>query len=123
MRKTKTVRQSWIIALDKLASEITYKRTNGVCEKCGRPAKSAHHIFSRRYVATRWTPENLINLCYPCHILWFHSRVEEARDWLIKKMGEKKYNSLKIRALSRAGKPDYKMILLDLNKQFSEERC
>ena len=117
-RKTKTPRQLWIKTLDKLASEVTYRRANGVCERCSRPAKSCHHTFSRRYISTRWNPDNLLNLCYPCHIHFFHSRIEEARDWLIQRMGEAKYQKLKIQALGRhKGKPDYKLIRLDLENE------
>ena len=116
--KAKTERQKIIKILDKLASEVTYKRADFKCEKCGRPAKSAHHLFSRRYISTRWNPDNLLNLCYPCHIHFFHSRIEEARDWLIQRMGEAKYQKLKIQALGRhKGKPDYKLIMLDLENE------
>ena len=120
-RKVKTERQKIIKILDKLASEVIYKRADFKCEKCGRPAKSAHHLFSRRYISTRWNPDNLLNLCYPCHIHFFHSRIEEARDWLIQRMGEAKYQKLKIQALSRhKGKSDYKLIKLDLENELKK---
>ena len=120
-RKVKTERQKIIKILDRLASEVAYQRAGNQCEKCGRSAKSAHHIFSRRYVSTRWNPDNLLNICYPCHIHWFHSRIEEARDWLIQRMGEKKYNLLKIQVLSRhKGKSDYKLIKLDLENELKK---
>ena len=121
-RKVKTQRQKWIKILDGLASEVTYERADFKCEKCGRPAKSAHHVFSRRYGATRFNPDNLLNLCYPCHMHFFHSKIEEARDWLIQRMGEAKYFKLKIQALGRhKGKPDYKLIMLDLENELRKE--
>ena len=122
--KVKTERQKIIKVLDKLASEVTYQRAGFQCEKCGKPAKSAHHVFSRRYIVTRWNPDNLLNLCYSCHFHFFHSRVEEARDWLIRRMGEAKYQKLKIQALGRhKGKPDFKLIKLDLENELKKEKA
>ncbi len=99
-RKKKTDRQKLIKICDTLASQIIRVRDKGKCRKCGSSTNSCHHLFSRRYLNTRWDEENLMLLCYPCHLFYAHSRIEEFRDWIIAWMGEVKYMLLKKKALT-----------------------
>ncbi len=57
------------------------------------------HIFSIRYKPIRWFEDNAICLCYGCHILYFHNRPIEKKNFEIKMIGEEKYNQLEIMAL------------------------
>ena len=41
---------------------LVLKRDDGMCRRCGEPAKEVHHV-----VAGRNDLENLISLCVPCH--------------------------------------------------------
>lgn len=55
-------------SLDKLwAARI--KARDESCQFCGRTEGrlNAHHIFSRRHLATRWDLRNGVLICFTCH--------------------------------------------------------
>lgn len=124
-RKSKTDRQKLIKTCDTLVSQLIRIRDKGKCRKCGRRSKtcSPHHIFSRRYLNTRWDEENLLFLCFPCHFNFAHSRVEEFRDWILSWMGEVKYMLLKKKALSVRGFKigDLKMVKVYLEQEIKNK--
>ena len=101
-RKVKTDRQRVIAINDKLALKLLRIRAKNRCQRCGSSSSSCnwHHIFSRRYIITRWDEDNLLLLCFGCHFNYAHSKIEEFRDFVISKMGEGKYMLLKQKALS-----------------------
>lgn len=79
--------------LDRLCSLIV--RGKGKCERCGsRENLQCCHIFSRIYNATRWLLENLLCLCASCHF-FFHKNPVLFGEWVIKHLGEEKYEDLK----------------------------
>jgi len=54
--------------LDKKVSEIV--RARGKCQRCGKKTNlQCCHIFSRKYLNTRWDLDNLLCLCAGCHFL------------------------------------------------------
>ena len=81
---------------DTIWSDRVKMRARGKCEKCGKTLRlQAHHIFSRRYGATRHLLLNGVCLCAGCHLFWAHYKPEEFRDWIVGKIGEESYNFLK----------------------------
>jgi 5-methylcytosine-specific restriction endonuclease McrA len=52
-------------------------RAVGRCQHCGSSgALQCAHIVSRRYLATRWDPQNAVALCPRCHVYYTHRPVE-----------------------------------------------
>ena len=58
---------------DKLWSEITRSRNNGLCERCNSPANQAHHVIGRKNYNLRWDLRNGCLLCPNCHWLQSYS--------------------------------------------------
>jgi hypothetical protein len=86
-------------------------RDRSTCQRCMKspvsqnnpmslpnPGIGAHHIFSRRHMGTRHDPENGISLCFYCHIRIAHGEPELFRSFILKRMGQNRYDALMIRA-------------------------
>lgn len=89
-----------ISKLDKLWGEAIRKRDRNICQACFRPGNQPHHIFGRRYLSTRHDLNNGICLCWACHRHKAHGDVELFRDFIIKKIGQKEFDKLKVKAYS-----------------------
>jgi 5-methylcytosine-specific restriction endonuclease McrA len=58
--------------LDRLFSKYL-RKIIGKCENCGRKDNlQIHHLFSRKYLALRYDPDNILVLCPGCHF-HFHN--------------------------------------------------
>src|SRR3990167_3222472 len=73
---------------------------NGVCEKCHQVKNeplSCSHFWSRNKSATRYEPDNCICLhLWSCHIYgWEKEKQGEYRDYMVKRLGKKRYDELK----------------------------
>lgn len=89
-------------------------RLKGYCEKCASTKNlQCAHIFSRRYLATRWDEANALCLCQACH-MFFTPRPIQFEDWVRAYIGNEKYEEVRQRALG-LGKPDYEEILARLS--------
>lgn len=99
-RKGKPSERTRVIkALDDLFS-IHVRKRDGMCRRCGKVSPIFnHHIFSRKHLSTRWTPENGIALCVSCHRK-AHGDPEEFRDWVMLWMGIVNYDTLKMKAFA-----------------------
>lgn len=79
--------------LDSLVSNVVAVRSK--CERCGKTYKlESHHIFYRRFMATRFDLDNLILLCLDCH-KFAHSYKKKFTEWVKKYLGKEKYEALK----------------------------
>ena len=60
-----------------------------ICERCGVSDYSTtvhkHHVIGRIGV-NKDNPENLVNLCWKCHMMWHEHRDEDYENWLYKHM-------------------------------------
>lgn len=71
--------------LDILFSKIV--RFYGECERCGTKKNlQCAHIYSRRFVNTRWEPGNAVCLCAGCHH-WAHQRPLDFAEWIEEYIG------------------------------------
>ncbi len=125
IRKKKTDRQKLIKVLDGLALKLLRITVKGRCQRCGSTSSSCnwHHIFSRRYLNTRWDEDNLLLLCFGCHFNFAHSKIEEFRDWVIERKGDIQYMILKKKALTlRSFKMgDLKMVKVYLEQELKQK--
>ena len=73
------------------------------------------HIFSRRFLVTRWQPINAVCLCAKCHYRW-HERPVEGVEWIKEYLGEEIYNELRREAKTSVKKQDLEQIIKDLEE-------
>ena len=76
--------------LDVCFSDLVRMRVNFVCESCGKKGgiHDCAHIVSCRHVATRWHPQNAVDLCRAEH-MFFTQHPFEWVDWCNEKLGTK----------------------------------
>lgn len=89
-------------ARDTLFSRLVRERADWTCERCGnryeRGAQGLHcsHIFSRRARSTRWSPDNAVAKCYPCH-MWYGGNPILGGEWASEYLGAAKVARLRRR--------------------------
>jgi hypothetical protein len=89
---------------DKLFSQFI--RSLGECERCHRSVRvqlQTAHIFSRRYVSTRYEPLNALCLCAGCH-RWGHDNPVEFVEFIKELLGETVYEDLRDMAKNKVVK-------------------
>ena len=101
---------------DKLFS--AYIRSKGFCEWCGKQDDTLQcsHIFSRRFLVTRWLPLNANCLCAGCHFKW-HQKPIEGVEWIKEYLGEDVYDELRRIAKQSVEKQDFQQIVEDLKEK------
>lgn len=83
---------------DRLFSLAIRERDGWACRCCGSHlSPQCAHIVSRRYSATRWSLDNAVCLCQRCHMRFTHD-VLAWEDWVIERIGARRYRQLKLRA-------------------------
>lgn len=94
-------RKRLVSELDTLNSANCCIGQNGVCMMCGKAGTQAHHFFGKKaHGSVRWEQDNMMWLCFYCHIIRIHrgGEAEEARDKLIEKIGKERFDKLKGKA-------------------------
>lgn len=92
-------------ARDAAFSNLIRARDKWTCQKCSKqyPEQSqglhCAHIFSRRCRSVRWDEDNAFALCFSCH-LWAHGNPTLFAEWVLEKMGKRRYEALKKRAMT-----------------------
>lgn len=73
---------------------------DGKCLRCNRTEMLQNsHFWARANSATRYSPENCITLCYPCHYGnksygWEYAKQGEYRNFMLNMLGEDEYENL-----------------------------
>ena len=98
-----------------------YIRRDGVCERCGRSGirMECSHIFSRRFLVTRWLDINALCLCSACH-RWWHNKPVEGVEWVKEHLSEDVYNELRRIAKTSVKKVDLEEVIEDLQNKLHE---
>ena len=85
--------------LDILFSRYIKLRAEGKCEYCGLVPKPqgyhCHHFIGRRYLNTRYEPDNGVALCMSCHNL-MGDFPDESQALFVKRVGSQRAEELKI---------------------------
>ena len=102
-----------------ICSAITKITWRGKCATCGNEGQAAHHFFGwKACSAVRFVLDNLIWLCYGCHIGKIHRQglTEPAREVIIKRIGQAAFDRLYSRAFMRCDWTidDLQMVVLTL---------
>lgn len=69
------------------------ERDNFICQKCGKKVEgmNAHgsHIYNEgTYRSMSADPDNILTMCYYCHINWWHKNPISAAAWMWEKYPE-----------------------------------
>jgi 5-methylcytosine-specific restriction endonuclease McrA len=105
--------------LDDLFREFI-RRRDKVCQVCGKATDlQVSHIFSRSNRAIRWDEDNAMLLCKRHHLYWAHKNPVEFAEFVRNKLGEWKYEALKMRK-SAVRKTDLSAVKLYLEKKIKE---
>lgn len=60
-------------------------------------ALDCSHFWGRRYLISRFDPENCIALCRWCHAAWEDTKQGKYRDLMIRLLGQKRFRDLERR--------------------------
>lgn len=97
---------------DKVFSDAIRTRDKWICQRCSkyypegkRQGLHCSHFFGRARYSTRFDFENCEALCYGCHN-YFTQHPDLHRKHKKIKLGEKKFNKLRIRSNTRAKKSE-----------------
>lgn len=95
--KTRKIKLSKV---DKLMSDWIRERDGWQCQRCAAnfipPTSGLHHahFIGRGHKSTRWCPENGVALCYGCHSHFDGAGREEFREFMLSRLGKKKFEEL-----------------------------
>jgi len=127
--KEKTRSQLIKILDDMVSNFILVKVCKGKCMRCGKKHTQyenkkgemkwdnygCSHYWARDYMGARFEEDNLDGLCWlPCHSQkWEHDKNGQYRDYMLKKLGKKKYKLLemKARAVTKFSTQDIKFMI------------
>ena len=106
---------------DTLYSKYIRKKNNFICERCFRfflegKGLEVSHFHGRRKESVRFDDENVDCLCKGCHRI-FHESPSAYVAWKIKKLGQKKFDLLNVRAELYKGRDD-KLDMIIIKKVF-----
>jgi len=92
------------------------RERDGKCMRCGKLRDKSNpltcsHFWARQHKATRFDPENCVSLCWmPCHKYhWEKEKQGDYRDFMLRWLGQDRYNQLEKRA--RSTKPQLDAII------------
>ena len=111
---------------DKEFSLFIRDRAEWTCERCyvyyepPNRGLQCSHFHGRGNKGTRFDPENAAALCYGCH-RYFTANPQEHAEWFLKRLGQTKYDSLRVRAKTPT-KVDESLILMGLKAMRQELR-
>lgn len=85
-----------------IAKTKAKERDNHLCQKCGKKVEgmNAHgsHIYNEgTYRSMSADVDNILCMCYFCHINWWHKNPLEASEWFKEKFPEL-YKELRLRS-------------------------
>ena len=85
--------------LRRLLKEAVFARDKYTCRKCGKKETLAPaHIYPKgAYRNIEFDVQNIICLCYACHLHWAHKNPIEFTEWIKEQMGTE-FEKLKLRA-------------------------
>ena len=110
-----------ISKLDSDFSRYIRSRDGWKCQRCQKqyrpPTNGLHcsHFYGRARKSVRFDLENCCALCHGCHS-FFTANPELHRQFFFKRLGEKRYNALMIRA-NTPKKPDREIIRIWLEHE------
>lgn len=104
-------------------NRMVRERADWKCIRCGRDCTErkgllhASHFWGVGFTATRFDFDNVDALCYPCHYGqlgtgWEYCKQGDYRTYMIKKLGQERYDALEQKARSQKKLLDAKLEFL-----------
>ena len=89
------------MVLDTLLREACFARDGYKCIRCGKTERLApSHIYPKgRYRKMRWILDNVLTMCFGCHIHFWHKNPIEAHEWLQTAIPKERLDKLRLCAL------------------------
>lgn len=109
---------------DQLFSKWIRNRDSWQCQRCkkqypeGSQGLHNSHFYGRGHESTRFEPDNCQALCFGCH-QYLGSNPNDHRDFMLKKLGQKRFDTLLIQA-NTYKKKDRKLEALIWKKALGE---
>lgn len=104
-------------ALDRLTKDVMLVQRGNRCLRCGsQPVQAAHIMPKGQYPHLRWRPDNVIPLCWRCHMTFWHKNPVEAGFWIVSVLGVAEMDRLRMLATGPHGKADRMATLLWLKE-------
>jgi beta-mannanase len=122
LRKVKSNRQKLIKACDDLFRQIIRLRDK-VCQVTGRKEKAqVAHFYTRGNLRVRWDEDNACLLNAAKHIWWAHANPEQFKEFWIKRIGERRFDVLTLKARYVAPVKEFDLICIreQLKKRLEE---
>jgi hypothetical protein len=123
------------ITIDKADKYFSFyiRLRDGKCMRCGSLVRvnlqtgmpishTTSHYFGRGKESTRFDPDNCVCLCMPCHRKWASDDREEYREFMIKRLGMRGFESLLVRS-KRLVKKDRKMAFIQSKALLNNLYC
>ena len=109
-----------ITPLDRLFAKYI-KLRDKVCQRCGCYSKNlqASHFHSRRKKSVRWDEDNVCLLCFGDHIYLDGNPIEHTA-FMLKRLGQEKFDNLNIRAEWRVRRRDLEMVKIYIQAKLRE---
>ena len=112
---------------DSVFSNYVRSKAGWKCERCGaqheEKSQGLHcsHFHGRRKESTRFDETNVASLCHGCHS-YFHGNPLEHTEWFKKRIGEREFDLLTLRANTYHKKDDTAVIMVytSLLKELNE---
>jgi len=103
--KDKPLRKKLTKDCDDLFRSIIRLRDKMTCQRTGRQGDKykfdVAHYITRGNLRVRWDEANACLMQKGLHRFWAHSRIEEFRDWWISRIGQERFDMMKLRARVR----------------------
>lgn len=104
---------------DTLFSKIVRLRDR-CCVICGTMDNlQCAHGFTRNHYPTRWDEDNAWALCRGHHVYYTHQPILWD-DWMREKLGDEKYQELRMKAIGTTGRTDYKELIERLEERLAQ---
>ena len=108
-----SVRKKLILANDSLFRQIIRARDK-VCQISGRNTNlQVCHYWTRSNMKVRWTEENAVLLNGGIHIFWAHKNPDKFKEWFVKRLGQKKFDELELKARYVAPVKELDLLLIN----------
>lgn len=118
-------RKVLIQKMDTLIRDVVRERDDWTCQRCGskRKTNQVSHFWSRRHISTRWDLDNLDILCGGCHRYWEPDKAGEYRDFKIKQLGQRKYDTLemKYRTITKWPTIDLEILYEQMKREYKQK--
>jgi hypothetical protein len=116
-KKTQVFKQKiWSLKHADTKFSLFIRARDGKCQRdgCSTGSLDNSHYWRRDMWGTRFDPDNCVALARNCHTIWERHQNPEYKQFMINRLGQKKYNELEQRARAYKGRRNAIMEVMTL---------